>query len=147
MRPRTVQAWLPERPPGPNEAPAHCPRPRLSHVAVISRGYPSVNSGQCWGVGGPGLSRPHDSFHLAVPGLDRRGSVAAFPAGLSWESKTQRSPALHLDCGELGGPRDAPPRELGGGGRAQSPAEGVSWPLSPGFRRGRWFPARLGFLL
>ena len=130
MRPRTVQAWLPERPPGPNEAPAHCARPGLSHVAVTWRGYPDANSGQCWG---PGLSWPRDSFHPAATGVDRRGSVAALLAGLPRESKSQRSLTLHLDYRESWGPRDAPPlqscgtREFGEGeARPATPTKEVS---------------------
>ena len=94
MRPWTVQAWLPERPPGPNEAPAHCAWPGLSHVAATARGCPDVNSGQCWG---PGLSWPRDSFHPAAAGLDRRGSVAGLLVRLARERKTQSCLALHLD--------------------------------------------------
>lgn len=105
MRPRTVQAWFPESPPGPNREPAICARPRLSYVAVTSRGYPDVNSGRCWGRG---LSGPRDRFHLAATDLDRRGSVAVFLTCLSRESKTKCSLKLHLHQRNCGAPGDTP---------------------------------------
>lgn len=149
MRPRTVQAWLPERPPGPNEAPAHCAWSGLSHVAATARGCPDVSSGQCWG---PGLSWPRDSFHPAAAGLDRRGSVAGLLARLAQESKTQRCLALPLDCEESWGPVDAPPLQNVGPESVRRRRHGRPPPRKrslalSGFSIGHWFPASLGFLL
>lgn len=152
MRPRTVQAWLPEHPPGPDQAPAHCARPRLSHVAVTSRGYPDVNSGQCWG---PSLSWPRVRF--AAHGLDRRGSVVALLAHLPWESKTQRSPPARLNHGESWAPSGCAfsPEQMGrrrvGGlvraGRAPPPYKrSLCFPL-PRLWLALWLLASSRFLL
>lgn len=102
MRPRTVQAWLPERLPGPNQAQLCCALPRLSHVgntpAGTSQGYPTsvrVNAGDL-------------AYHAGAIASSRQllawiGSVAAFLAGLLQKFKTQRSLKLCVEQGEMWG--------------------------------------------